>query len=388
MAKKKGSHDKKNSKSGRKSGRKSGSKSDEGGIKKKHSKYLFFLFFLAVLVMAVYIVRPFLTTLAMSAILAYVFYPVYKYFYRLTGMKGFSALVLIVMILLVSLIPLLVVTGELTKESYSMYSKAKSVFLTSGNIEEACASDEGLFCSIYNTWDVLSEKYDLDFHLARGFSSVASSFVGRASDFILNIPQILLKIFISLFAMFYMLTQGEDMVRSVRRALPLSEEHSKRILNHFNDIIHATIYGAIVISVVQGSVAGVGYLIFGVDSPILLALLTIVAAFLPFVGGALVWVPVSLTVIINGAIADDQTMLLKGVGLFIYGALLVSTLDNLLRPKIVGDRAKVHPLVILLGVFGGLALFGFTGIMIGPLLLTLFIASLRIYEEEKENIMQ
>ncbi|MBN1544457.1 AI-2E family transporter [Candidatus Woesearchaeota archaeon] len=352
-----------------------------------HSKYLFILFFLAVLALAVLIIRPFISTLIISAVVAYVLYPVYLYFYRLTNMKGFSAVVLILLVLLLLSIPVIVVTGELTKESYDVYLKVKRVFLETDSIEQACAARDGILCSLYETYDVLSERYDLGFHLARGFGSVASGLVSRASDFILNIPKLLLNIFIALFAMYYMFVQGDVMLRSLKDALPLKEEHSDRMLQNFNDIIHATIYGAIVLAIVQGVLAAVGYFIFGISSPIILALLTTVAAFIPFLGAALVWLPVSISMLINGLLADDSTMMLKAGGLVLYGALVVSTIDNFLRPKIVGSRARVHPLVILLGVFGGLALFGFAGIMIGPLLLTLFIASLRIYMQEKDNIV-
>jgi len=352
-----------------------------------YSKYLFLLFFLAVLTLAILIVKPFISTLIVSAIVAYVLYPVYSYFHRLTGMKGFSAAVLIALILLLSSIPIIVVTGELTKESYDVYLKAKKVFLETDSFEQACARNEGFVCDFYNTFSALSEKYDLGFHLARGFSSVASTFVAKASDLILNIPKILLHMFISLFAMYYMFVQGGDMLRSLKNALPLKEEHSDKILQDFNDIIHATIYGAIVVSIIQGLVAGIGYFIFGISSPIILGLLTTVAAFIPFLGAALVWLPVSISLLINGIIADDSNMMLKAGGLVLYGALVVSTIDNFLRPKIIGDRARVHPLLILLGVFGGLALFGFVGIMIGPLLLTLFIASLKIYQQEKDHII-
>ena len=356
---------------------------------KKYSKYLFMLFFLAVLALAILLIKPFISTLIVSAIIAYVFYPVYRYFYSLTKMKGFSAAVLIIMILLLSLIPLVIVTGKLTTESYAVYTKAKTVFIDTDSFKDACTDSNGFICGSYNLANLVSEKYDLNlgFHLARAFSNIASRFVSNASDFILNIPKFLLHVFIGIFAMFYMFTQGKDMIVALKHALPLNDEHSDRMLMHFNDVIYATIYGAIVIAIVQGLVAGVGYFIFGVTSPIMLALITTIAAFIPFLGAALVWLPVSITMLVNGIITHDNSLMIRAGGLVVYGALIVSTIDNLLRPKIVGDRAKVHPLVILLGVFGGLAMLGFVGIMVGPLILTLFIALLRIYEEEKENIL-
>jgi predicted PurR-regulated permease PerM len=356
---------------------------------KVFSKYLFILFFLAILALAILIVKPFLSTLIVAAIIAYVFYPIYSWFYRLTNMKSFSAIVLIIMLLLLLSIPVVLVTGKLTKESYDIYRRVKDTFLDSESFKTACSQSSGFICGTYNFFTAVSQKYDLNLglHFARSFSNVASASVSKASDFLLNIPSFLLHVFIGIFAMFYMFVDGHRMVASVKRSLPIRKKDSERILTHFNDIIHATIYGSIVIAIVQGLVATIGYFIFGVTSPITLGLFTVIAAFIPFLGAALVWLPVSLSMLINGIVLNDSSLMLRAGGLVLFSALFVSTIDNFLRPKIVGSRAKVHPLVILLGVFGGLALFGFAGIMVGPLLLTLFIASLRIYEEEKGHVV-
>lgn len=362
--------------------------SKKAGRKQPYSKFLFILFFLAVLTLAIFIVRPFLSTLIVSAIVAYVFYPVYKYFHRITNMKGFSAAVLIVLLLLVSTVPLVLVTGKLSKESYDAYVKVKKVFLDTRSFDEACTDGGGFICSAYTSFNSFSERYDLNlgFHFAQGFRSTASNVLSGVSDFILKIPNFLLHFMVGLFAMYYMFISGDKMIASLKSMLPLRDKDSDRIIKHFNDIINATIYGAIVIAIIQGVIAGIGYFIFGVTSPIMLGLLTIIAAFIPFLGAALVWLPVSISMFVNGMVTDSNTLMLKAGGLVLWGAF-VSIIDNVLRPKIVGGRANVHPLVILLGVFGGLALFGFVGIMVGPLLLTLFIASLKIYEEEKQHIL-
>ena len=354
-----------------------------------YSKYMFILFFLAIVVIAILIVKPFLSTLIVSAIVVYVFYPVYQYFCRLTKLKRLSAAILIILILLIAAIPLIIVTSKLSMESYSAYVKVKQVFLDTETFEQKCMADGGVICGFYSFFIDISERYDLNlgFHLAQGFSSFASKIISKASDFILNIPKLLLHIFIALFAMYYMFVEGKDMLAALKKALPLRGEDSERIMKNFDELIFATIHGAIVIAILQGILAGIGYFIFGITSPILLTMLTIIASFIPFLGAALVWLPVSISMLINGIITSNNSLMLRAGGLMLYGALVVSTIDNFLRPKIVGKRARVHPLVILLGVFGGLALFGFVGIIVGPFLLTLFIASLRIYEQEKEHFV-
>lgn len=364
-------------------------KRSEKSPKQHYSKYLFILFFLTILAIAILIVRPFLSTLIVSAIVAYVLYPVYRYFFRLTNTKGFSAAILIIMLLLILSLPLILVTSKLTAESYTAYVKVKQVFINNSSFDKACTGEGGIICDTYYLFRGLSDKYNLNlgFYLAQGFSSLASTLIGKASDFIFNIPKFLLHLFVGLFAMYYMFTQGEDMIKGLKAALPMTSENSDRILMHFNDIIFATIHGAIVIAIVQGVIAGIGYFIFGVTSPILLSLLTIITSFIPFLGSALVWLPVSISMLVDGIVTDNSGLMLRAGGLVLWGVLLVSTIDNFLRPKIVGDRARIHPLVILLGVFGGIALFGFVGIIVGPFMLALFMASFGIYMEEKDNIL-
>jgi predicted PurR-regulated permease PerM len=321
--------------------------------------------------------------------MAYVLYPVYRFFYGLTRMKGFSAAVLIAILLLLLSIPLVFVVGELTGEAYAVYSEAKQLLAGSQPLDVACSASTGFVCRAYGFFSEAAGAYGVDLgkSIVEGLGSFASSVIAAASGLLLDIPRFLLHLFIGIFAMYYMLIQGEEMLLSLKRALPLQEEHTDRILCKFNDLIYATIYGTIIIALVQGVLACLGYFLFGLSSPLLLGLLTFVASFLPFVGAAIVWAPVALSVFVTGLLAGDSSVMLKSAGLALYCLLFVSTIDNVLRPKIVGDRAKIHPLVILLGVFGGLALFGFIGLIVGPLLLTLFVASLKIYEQEKEHIL-
>ena len=132
--------------------------------------------------------------------------------------------------------------------------------------------------------------------------------------------------------------------------------------------------------------ARIGFLIFGVDSAFLWGFLSVIAAFIPFVGAAIIWVPLVLKMVLEGLIVGNNTMLFMALGLTLYSVFIVGTIDNILKPKIIGDKAGLHPVIVLLGVFGGLALFGFAGLIIGPLLLALFIALLRIYEIEKDSL--
>ena len=190
----------------------------------------------------------------------------------------------------------------------------------------------------------------------------------------MKVPKLILDFFIMLFVIFYTLKDGKNAVNSVMKIVPLKEKSKTLLAKRFSDMVAALIYGIVVVAIIQGAVATAGFYIFGIPSPLFWGLAMTILSILPFIGAWLVWFPAALLRIFAG----DLT---SGVGLMLYGILIVSTIDNLIRPKLVGIKAKVHPLVILLGVVGGISLFGIIGIIIGPLLLGLLLTFLTIYRE-------
>ena len=160
-------------------------------------------------------------------------------------------------------------------------------------------------------------------------------------------------------------------------------KHKRKVLKRLDDVMFAVVYGNLTVAVIQGFVALIGYFIFGVKNPILWGVLTVIGALIPFFGTATIWVPLSFFIFISGVLQNEIGLIWKSIGLFLYGTLLIATVDNFIKPYIIGDKANVHPLVILLGVFGGLALVGPIGLVVGPIILALFLTSLTIYLEER-----
>ena len=169
---------------------------------------------------------------------------------------------------------------------------------------------------------------------------------------------------------------GKRIIDKLKGHIPLRAKQKEELANRFSNVIYASIYGMIVTAFVQGAVGALGFWIFDVSSPILWGLVTVIVAILPFVGAALVW----LTAAIFKLAAGDT---FNGLGLLFYGMFIISTIDNLIRPGIIGSRAKIHPSVVLLGVLGGVELFGFLGIIIGPLILSILTIFLDLYLVEK-----
>ena len=154
----------------------------------------------------------------------------------------------------------------------------------------------------------------------------------------------------------------------------MSRKHKKLLFQNTERVTKGVIYGQILTAIIQGGIAGIGFIIFGVSNPIFWGFIMMILAFIPVVGAWLIWWPAV-------AISIAQGNYVTGIGLAVYGLIIVSNVDNLVRPKLVGDRAKLHPALVLIGVLGGLKLFGFIGMLIGPVFFSILFVFFKVYME-------
>jgi predicted PurR-regulated permease PerM len=160
--------------------------------------------------------------------------------------------------------------------------------------------------------------------------------------------------------------------------------HQKQVMQQLDEVSFAIIYGSLLIALIQGGIGAIGFYFFGISSPLTWGIIMSIFALIPFIGTAIVWLPMSLILVVQGITTSSSSTMLKGVGLLLYGALIISTIDNILKPHIIGKRAKIHPVLVLLGVLGGLAFFGFIGFIVGPLILAVVATVIEIYEKERK----
>ena len=176
--------------------------------------------------------------------------------------------------------------------------------------------------------------------------------------------------------MFYLFKDGEKVVKDIKEVMPLRVEYKERLFKRVGNVSYAILYGHVVTALIQGVVGTIGLLIIGVKSALLWGLVMMIFALVPFVGTPIVWIPLGLIEFISGNPA-------KGILVLLYGALVISSIDNIIKPRIIGKKAQVHPVLILLGVLGGIKMFGFVGLMFGPLLLALLLVLLDLYQVDR-----
>lgn len=246
-----------------------------------------------------------------------------------------------------------------------------------------CENGQGIICDFSRYVDnlLVNPRYRLQAEkIVRTFTNQV---LESSSALIFRLPSLILNLFIAFFTSYYLFKDGKALIKKLKRLLPLKLHHQKHVFTQLGQTTHAIIYGSIIIALIQGALGAIGFLIVGLDSPIIWGLVMSVFALVPLVGTTIIWGPAGLLLLANGYISGDTIQMGKGIGLLIYGALVISTIDNILKPKIIGDRTQIHPVLILLGVLGGIKFFGPIGLLAGPLFLALAITFLEIYEREK-----
>jgi predicted PurR-regulated permease PerM len=175
--------------------------------------------------------------------------------------------------------------------------------------------------------------------------------------------------------LFFVFRDGHTAIEKATSALPLSRDQAVRLFTGIRDSIVANLYGMLAVGFAQGLLTGAALAVLRVPSPLLLGLTAAVCSLIPIVGTALVWVPAAIYLMATGH-------LIKGIVLFLWGALVVGTADNIIRPLVIGSRVELHPLLLLLALLGGLQAFGFIGIFIGPVVISLIAALTTMIRDE------
>jgi len=206
----------------------------------------------------------------------------------------------------------------------------------------------------------------------KAIQGLGEQVVGVSGLVLRNATSMIASLAIFTFTLFFFYVDGRHLMKVFVDAMPIRNELSAFFLKKFRDTGRDLILGYFVVGLFQGSMAFLVFLVMGVTSPLLLGLLTTIASFIPMVGSSLVWIPVVFAKVLSGDVTG-------AIILFLLSAFLISTLDNLLRPLFLKSRIKMHPLLIFFSIIGGLQLFGFNGLLLGPLLLVLFFTAVDIF---------
>ena len=202
--------------------------------------------------------------------------------------------------------------------------------------------------------------------------AVSNRIVGVLSQATLGTANFLFMAFVFLYTMYFFQMDGDKLIRKILYYLPLNSDDENLMLDKFTSVTRATLKGTMVIGVLQGGLAGIAFAVVGFENVVFWGTVMAVLSVIPSIGSALVWFPAAVILIMQGEVGP-------GVGLIVFCGLVVGSLDNLLRPILVGKDTRMHELMIFFSTLGGIFMFGITGIFIGPLIASLFITVWELY---------
>ena len=310
------------------------------------------------------IIAPFLAAIAGAIILSVALRPLYCKLEKKVKYKNLAATIMVIIVVLIILIPLFFVASALIKEASTTYQliDADSLSQISEKIE-----------------NVIGLNLNLEERIQESISNWSNEMVNSLSKLFLSLANKVIEFFIMVFLMFYLFRDGDKIAKKLKETIPLEKKYRDAIAKEFKLVTHAVIYGFIVAGLAQGIVGGLGFFIFGVPNAIMWGIVMAILSILPIIGAWLVWIPATLYLIMSGQI-------MQGVFLFLYGMIIISNVDNVIKPFVIGARSKIHPALVLIGVFGGLKLMGLVGIVLGPLILAFLMVFFKL--SNKKNVLK
>lgn len=352
----------------------------------RYSRISFIIFFALLIILSLVLIWPFVPTILAGLVVAFIFFPAYRVVNRFLRQNFLSALLVSVFVVLLFTIPALLTMQAVYADVAKTLIISKQRLSTALFAEEC--TDDTIACDINRYFANSFNDPKTKDAIYASLSRFSFTFLSSIPDFIAAVPKLILNIFIMLFVMFYVFKDGEKIEGEIRTLLPFSPTFNDRLIARTKSLLHATVYGALIVALAQGILATLAFFLFdSVDAPILWGVLVGFAALVPFVGTAIVWFPIGLLQIINGFVSNSTPMFWKGVGVLLFGTFIISTIDNIIKPRIIGNRSDLHPVLVLVGIFGGLALFGFVGIIVGPLILSILMSFIEVYKETKHEIL-
>ncbi|HEX6106458.1 MAG TPA: AI-2E family transporter [Gemmatimonadales bacterium] len=329
---------------------------------------VFLVLVVLVTVAFAWILRPFFGAVLWGVIIAIVFAPLYR---RLLGsMRGrrtLASLATLAIILVVVILPITSLATLLVQEAVGVYERVQSGDLHVGRyFQQVFAATPAWIRNLMDRVG-LTSLVEVQDRLSAGLTQAIQFVAAQALNIGQNAASFVVSLFIMLYLLFFLLRDGESLLRRIRAAIPLRPDQQGDLARRFTIVVRATVKGTIIVALVQGALGALIFWFLGIPAPVLWGALMAVLSLLPAIGAGLVWLPVAVYFLATGSIW-------QGVLLTVYGVLVIGLVDNILRPILVGKDTRIPDYVILISTLGGIAVFGLNGFVVGPLIAAIFIA--------------
>lgn len=316
------------------------------------------------------IFQPFLTAIAWAVVFCVVFYPIYVFVLRYVKLKTIASLVTLLMILLVIIGPFSYIAIAIIGEIKDFLGRTET-----GGAEgiKAILSNERIMDIVNRIQPYIGLKgKSAEQIIIENANKVGNVMVDRLSTGFTNILSLTVNFVFMSFTIFFLLKDGPGFFQKIRSYIPFSEQQKDRLTAQVKDMIVSTIYGGVIVAIIQGILGGLAFAVLSIGSPVLWGSVMAIMSFVPLLGTSVVWAPASIILFLQGSY-------MKGIFLMLIGLLVISMVDNILKPLIIGGRTKMPTVIIFFSVLGGIKFFGLLGLVLGPLVFALFLSVLEIF---------
>lgn len=294
------------------------------------------------------------------------------------GRRGWAAFGTLIVIVVSVLLPTALLAAAITQEAVAFYERVRS-----GNIQIGQYFQRGVEALPLWARDLL-DRFDVgDLTLMQDkivevLGRSGQTITSRVFSIGQNTLGFLVSFFVMLYLLYFLLRDGQELAALAARAMPLKEEHTRRLLKQFATVVRATVKGNVVVALVQGTLGGLAFWALGIAGPLLWGAVMALLSLLPAVGAALVWGPLAIYLATTGSI-------LPALGLTLWGVLVIGLVDNVLRPILVGRDTRMPDYLVLIATLGGLTVFGLNGFVIGPVIAAMFLATWDIFGQARHE---
>lgn len=319
---------------------------------------------LALITLAFFVVKPILMAIILGILLAFIFSPVYVFINKFLKRRNLSAFLICLILVVLIIIPLWYLAPTIINQAIKFYLSAQQMdFVTPLT---------NFFPNFFQSDTFSNEVADA---IRTFITNATDSLFDSLSSILVSIPNIILEMIVVFFTFFFVLRDGDKLVLYIKSLIPFSKDVEDKLVKSTKEITLSILYGQVIVGIIQGLIASIGFFIFKVPNAVLLMLFSAIAGIIPIFGNVIVWLPVSIYFLLAG-----NTLAALGVAAFGLISILIETL---IKPVFISKFAKVNTSIILIGIIGGMMMFGLFGIILGPLILSYLVIILEVYRDKK-----
>ncbi|MCA1586034.1 MAG: AI-2E family transporter [Acidobacteria bacterium] len=307
--------------------------------------------------------RPYLDALAWATVLAVLFFPVHRRLVRRFGRPNLCAFLSVALVIVTIVLPTVLV-------GLAVADEMRSVTIGLPTTLAEWLDPQNAMTGRYVTW--IEQYVDLGWlrqrhSVSEGLQAWGGDIASRSMTVVGGVLGGLVKAAVTLFTMFFFFRDGSQIRARIYELLPLDAWNAGSVLARTRDVINASVYGTLVLAAIQGALGALAFWVLGLPGPLLWGVVMTLMSIIPMLGAFVVWAPAAIYLVMSGSLG-------KAVALTVWGAAVIGAADNLLRPVLVGNRTRMHELLVFFGVLGGLEAFGFIGLVVGPVVIAVTLA--------------